>query len=133
NSGSMVVYERNDAYSPTPNGPTSLTAGPKLPKFERVEWHIITDASTAAGALQTGEIDWFEQPPPEIQELLKRSRQLSIEAIDPLPLIGVMRFNHLHEPFNNKQIRKAILPAISQADFMSAVVGPDPSIYMENV
>ncbi|MFC3124487.1 ABC transporter substrate-binding protein [Pseudoroseomonas globiformis] len=133
NSGSMVVYERNANYSPTPVGQPSLTAGPKRPKFDRVEWHIITDASTAAAALQTGEIDWFEQPPPEIQELLARSRQLAIEPIDPLPLMAVLRFNHLHAPFNNKKVRQALLPAISQADFMSAIVGPDPSLFFENV
>jgi peptide/nickel transport system substrate-binding protein len=133
NSGSLVVYERNAAYSPTPAGTPSLTAGPKLPKFERVEWHIITDASTAAAALQTGEMDWFEQPPPEIQLLLRRNRQIAIEAIDPLPLVGVLRFNHLHAPFNDKRIRQALLPAISQTDFMSAIVGPEPDIYMDNV
>lgn len=133
NSGSMVVYERNADYSPTPVGQPSLTAGPKQVHFDCVEWHIITDASTAAAALQTGEIDWFEQPPPEIQELLKRSRQLSIEAIDPLPLVGILRVNHLHAPFNDKKVRQALLPAISQSDFMSAVVGPDPSLFFDEV
>jgi ABC-type transport system substrate-binding protein len=84
-------------------------------------------------ALQTGEIDWFEQPPPEIQMLLSRNRQIAIEAIDPLPLVGVLRFNHLHAPFNDKKVRQALLPAISQTDFMSAIVGPEPEIYMDNV
>jgi len=133
NSGSMVVYERNPDYSPTPSGTPSLTAGPKRVHFDRVEWHIITDASTAAAALQTGEIDWYEQPPPEIQTLLRRNRNVRIDTMDPLPLIGVMRFNHLHAPFDSKAIRQAMLPAISQADFMSAIVGPDPSIYMTDV
>lgn len=133
NSGSLVVYERNAAYSPTPQGQPSLTAGPKHPRFDRVEWHIITDASTAAAALQTGEIDWYEQPPPEIQMLLRRNRQIAIEQIDPLPLVGVLRFNHLHPPFNDKRVRQALLPAISQADFMSAVVGPEPDLFVENV
>jgi peptide/nickel transport system substrate-binding protein len=133
NSGSLVVYERNPEYSPTPAGTPSLTAGPKLVHFDRVEWHIIVDASTAAAALQTGEIDWYEQPPPEIQTLLRRNRNVAIDVMDPLPLIGIMRFNHLHAPFNDKRMRQAMLPAISQADFMSAVVGPDPSIYMTDV
>lgn len=133
NSGSLVVYQRNPDYSPTPVGRPSLTAGPKLVHFDRVEWHIIVDASTAAAALQTGEIDWYEQPPPEIQELLRRSRQISVEAIDPLPLTGIMRFNHLHPPFNDKRMRQAMLPAVNQADFMSAIVGPDPSLYMTGV
>jgi len=133
NSGSLAVYERNPDYSPTPVGERSLTAGPKTVHFDRVEWHIIVDASTAAAALQTGEIDWYEQPPPEIQMLLGRNRNVMQEAIDPLPLTGILRFNHLHAPFNDKRMRQAILPAVSQTDFMSAVVGPDPSLFMTNV
>jgi peptide/nickel transport system substrate-binding protein len=133
NSGSLAVYERNPDYVPTPNGQPSLTAGPKVVHFDRVEWHIIVDASTAAAALQTGEIDWYEQPPPEIQTLLRRNRRVRVEEIDPLPLTGVLRFNHLHPPFNDKKMRQAILPAIVQSDFMQAVNGDDPSLYMTNV
>ncbi len=133
NSGSLVAYERNPDYSPTPVGQPSLTAGPKIAHFDRVELHIIVDPSTAAAALQTGEIDWYEQPPPEIQTLLRRSRTITVEPIDPLPLTGIMRFNHLHPPFNDKKMRQALLPAVSQTDFMQAINGPDPSLIMTNV
>jgi peptide/nickel transport system substrate-binding protein len=133
NSGSLVVYERNPDYVPSPVGTPSLTAGPKVVHFDRVEWHIITDASTAAAALQTGEIDWYEQPPPEIQQLLRRNRNVRLDTMDPLPLVGIMRFNHLHPPFNEKAVRQAMLPAISQEDFVSAIVGPDRSLYMTDV
>jgi peptide/nickel transport system substrate-binding protein len=34
-----------------------------------------------------------------------------------------MRFNHLHPPFNNPAIRRALLGAVDQADVMSAVAG----------
>ncbi len=129
NSGSRVVYTKNTDYVPLSSGTPSLTAGPKVVHFDRVEWHIIVDPSTAAAALQTGEIDWFEQPPPEIQQVLRRNRQVRLDIMDPLPLIGIMRFNHLHPPFNDKKMRQAMLPAVSQEDFMSAIVGPDPSIY----
>ncbi|MDO9498524.1 ABC transporter substrate-binding protein [Falsiroseomonas sp.] len=127
NSGSMVVYTRNADYVPVSTGTPSLTAGPKIVHFDRVEWHIITDAATSAAAIQTGEIDWYEQPPPEIQQLLRRNRNVRIEAIDPLPLTGILRFNHLHAPFDNKKLRQAMLPAISQSDFMQAIVGTDPA------
>ena len=133
NSGSVVVYEKNATYVPVQGGESSLTAGPKVPHFDRVEWQIVTDAATAAAALQTGEVDWYEQPNPEYQTLLRRNRGIVIEEIDPLPLIGILRFNHLHAPFNDKRMRQAILPAISQTDFMSAVVGPDPAIYDDKV
>ncbi|GGC44909.1 substrate-binding protein [Siccirubricoccus deserti] len=133
NSGSLIVYERNPDYVPVPQGEPSLTAGPKVVHFDRVEWRIITDAATSAAALQQGEIDWFEQPPPEIQQLLRRNRQVVIEPIDPLPLTGILRFNHLHPPFSDKRLRQAILPAVDQSDYMAAVVGTDPAMIRTGV
>ncbi|MDO9708248.1 ABC transporter substrate-binding protein [Paracraurococcus lichenis] len=129
NSGSFIAYERNPDYRPVEQGEPSLLAGPKHAHFDRIEWHIITDAATAAGALQTGEIDWYEQPPPEIQQLLRRNRQISVEPIDRLKNPALLRFNHLHPPFNDKRMRQALLPAINQVDFMQAIVGTDPSLY----
>jgi peptide/nickel transport system substrate-binding protein len=129
NSGSMVVYERNATYSPTPSGQRSLTAGPKVAHFDRVEWHVITDAATAASALQTGEVDWYEQPTPEIRQMLGRNRAIKVEPIDPLPNGAIMRFNHLHPPFNDKKMRQALLPAISQEDHLIAIVGTDAGMY----
>ena len=132
NSGSRVVYERFAPYQPSA-GPPSLTAGGKQAHFDRVEWNIIPDAATASAALQRGEIDWFEQPPPELQVLLRRSGAIAIEPIDPLPLTGILRLNHLHPPFNDKALRQALLPAITQSDFMSAIVGDDPAMIRQGV
>jgi peptide/nickel transport system substrate-binding protein len=126
NSGSLMVYEKAPGYVPRPDGLPSLTSGPKRAMFDRIEWQIITDASTASAALQQGEIDWWEQPTPELRTLLMRDKNVSIEVIDPGGLAGAMRLNHLHPPFDNKALRQALLPAIVQADFMTAIVGDDP-------
>jgi peptide/nickel transport system substrate-binding protein len=40
-----------------------------------------------------------------------------------------MRFNHLHPPFNNAAIRRAVRLGMNQDDYMSAVTGNDSSIY----
>jgi peptide/nickel transport system substrate-binding protein len=133
NTGSRMAFARNAKYQPVASGEPSLIAGPKRVFFDRVEWLIIPDAATAAAALQRGEIDWFEQPPPEIQDLLARNRDISIDLIDKLPLGAVMRLNHLHPPFNDKKTRQALLPAVVQSDYMSAVVGTDPSNYRVDV
>jgi peptide/nickel transport system substrate-binding protein len=133
NSGSLVVFERNPHYQPTPAAGQGLLAGPKMVHFDRVEWHIIVDAATAAAAVQNGEIDWFEIPPPEIQQLLRRNRQVKIEPLNPLPLTGILRFNHLQPPFNDKRIRQAFYPAVNQQDAMIAVVGTDPEQYKTGV
>ena len=132
NSGSLVVFERNPDYVPRAE-PASLTAGGKRAGFQRVEWNIITDPATAAAALQSGEIDWFEQVGPEIQQLFRRNRDIVVEKIDPLPLPGILRFNHLHPPFDDKKLRQAVLAAVSQADYMSAVAGDDTSLYTTGV
>lgn len=126
NSGSLSAYARHTGYVPR-DEPVSFTSGGKRAYFDRVEWRIITDAATSAAALQNNEIDWFEQPPPELQELLAKRRELVVERIDPRPNPAMLRLNHLHPPFDNKAARQALLPAINQTDFMTAIVGPDPS------
>src|SRR5258706_21858 len=60
--GSLNVYERFAGYVPRASGVPSLLAGPKVASFDRVEWHTLPDPGTAAAALQSGEIDWWDQP-----------------------------------------------------------------------
>jgi peptide/nickel transport system substrate-binding protein len=126
NSGSLVVYERNAAYNPRPDGVVSLTAGPKRVFFDRVEWRIITDAATSAAALQQGEIDWWEQPTPELRALFATDKNIVVDLLDPNGLCGALRLNASQPPFNDKALRQALLPAVDQADFMMAIVGDDP-------
>ncbi|MFC3125459.1 ABC transporter substrate-binding protein [Pseudoroseomonas globiformis] len=132
-SGSRLVYERFDGYVPRPAGNTSLLAGPKIARFDRVEWQVMPDASTAAGALQQGEIDWWDQPIYDLLPVLKRDRNLIVEVIDPYGAIGVLRFNQLHPPFNTPAIRRAVLGAIRQSDYMVAVAGEDRALWKDGI
>ncbi len=120
--GSQAVYEKFAGYVPR-NEPASSAAGGKRVHVDRVEWRIIPDPSTAAAALQTGEVDWYEQPAFDLMPLLQRSRDVRIEQIDPVGSILMMRFNHLHPPFNNPAIRRAVQMAVNQRDYLEAVVG----------
>lgn len=132
-SGSRLVYERFEGYVPRAGGDASLLAGPKVARFGRVEWQVMPDASTAAGALQQGEIDWWEQPIYDLLPVLRRNRNLTVEVLDPYGAIGVIRFNHLHPPFDNPAIRRAILGAVRQADYMTAVAGEDRSLWKDGI
>ena len=96
NSGSLVVYERNPTYQPRPDGAVSLTAGPKRVFFDRVEWHVIPDAATSAAALQTGEIDWWELPTPELRAHFRSNPTIAVEPMDPRGFCPAMRMNFLH-------------------------------------
>jgi len=120
--GSQAVYEKFAGYIPR-NEPPSAAAGGKRVYVDRVEWRIIPDPSTAAAALQTGEVDWYEQPAFDLLPVLQRARDIRIEQIDPIGSILMMRFNHLHPPFNNPAIRRAVQTAVNQRDYLQAVVG----------
>ncbi len=128
-TGNIAVYERFAGYLPTPDQGTGLTAGPKQVNFDRVEWHIIPDAATAAAALQRGEVDWYSQPPPEIIDLVRGKPEIEVGQLELLPGVSVMRLNWLNPVFDNKRMRQALLPAISQSDFAMAAVGTDPQNY----
>jgi len=61
NSGSRVAYAKFTDYVPRPEAP-DWASGAKVAYYDRVEWNIIPDAATAAAALRSSEIDWWETP-----------------------------------------------------------------------
>ncbi len=126
--GSRVVYERNAAYVPRADGTPDWTAGPKIVNFDRVEWHVIPDSSTAAGAMQSREIDWWENPTIDLLPVLRNAR-LNVVTTDPTGLMACMRLNELWPPFDNPAIRRALLKAVDQKDYVIAISGTDPSMW----
>ncbi|MBX9698948.1 MAG: ABC transporter substrate-binding protein [Acetobacteraceae bacterium] len=134
--GSRFVYEKFAGYVPREGGEgggNSWTSGPKRVHVDRVEWVIMPDPATASAALQNGEIDWWELPTADHAPLLRRNRAITVEAPNPTGLMAWGRFNHLHPPFDNPAIRRALLRAVNQADCMSAVAGADRALWRENV
>jgi len=127
--GNRVVYEKFAGYVPRASGTPSLTAGPKVAHFDRVEWVIIPDPATAAAALANGEVDWWERPTPDLLPLLARNRRVVVRAHDPTGALQFLRFNHLHPPFDNPAIRRAIIGAVQQSDYMQAAAGSDPAMW----
>jgi peptide/nickel transport system substrate-binding protein len=91
--------------------------------FERIEWKIIPDAATASAALQSGEVDWYEQAQSDLVPLLRRNADIVIAPSNPQGYIGGLRFNHLHPPFNDVRLRRAVLTAVNQEDYMRAIMG----------
>lgn len=131
-AGARVVYARNEGYVPRPDGTSSRTAGPKRAFFDRVEWLIIPDQSTAAAAVMNGEVDWVENTNSDIAPMLNRSRQVKVAYGEDF-YSTILRFNTLHPPFNNPAIRRAILGGIDQEAFMQAAYGTDPEGWKAHV
>lgn len=124
-AGQRAVYLRNPAYRPRAEEPDGL-AGGKVAKLERIEWLSMPDAATAAAALQTGEIDFIEQPSPDLVPVLERNRNIRLLALNPVGFMVWLRINHLHPPFNDPRARIALLHLINQQDVLNAI-GVRPS------
>jgi peptide/nickel transport system substrate-binding protein len=131
--GARVVYERFAGYVPREGGEPQTTAGPKRPEIDRVEWSIVPDNATAVAALQRGEIDWLQTPGPDLLPQLRADKAITVRTIAPTGLIAYMRFNQLLPPFDNPALRRALLGAVTQADYMVAVNGEDRSLWRDGV
>jgi peptide/nickel transport system substrate-binding protein len=130
-SGARAAYERFALYQPRKDGPLGFTSGPKIAHYDRVEW-LTLDAFSAMAALQAGEIDWWELPPSDLVEQLGRKRDITVIS-QYATAMGILRFNHLHPPFDNVAVRRALLGAVDQAEAMTAVAGTDRKLWRDGV
>lgn len=125
--GARNVYAKFADYVPRPNDKPSFRAGAQIAYFDRVEWLTTADWGTQAAALRTGEVDWVEQPLMDLVGSLRADRNLKVEVVETKGLTGFLRFNHMYPPFDNPAIRRILLKAIDQKEFMEAVVGANAS------
>jgi len=126
--GAKAVFETFKDYVPREEPPSWLAGGKKM-LLDRVEWVIMPDAATAAAALQSGEIDWWETALSDLVPVLRGNANISVDIGDPLGNIGAFRMNHLQPPFNNLKVRQAVLTALNQEDYMRAIVGDDDKLW----
>ena len=124
--GAKAVFEKFADYVPRQEQASWLAGGKKM-LVDRIEWVIMPDPATASAALQNGEVDWWENPITDLVPSLKKNRNITVDIADPLGNIGSFRMNHLHPPFNDVKVRRAVLMALNQEDYMRALVGDDNS------
>ncbi len=121
--GDKAVYVKNPKYVPRKE-PPSGTAGGKHAYVERVEWNLaLRDAQAQVNALQKGEVDIIESLAFEHYETVKKDPALQLPNFDILGLQFMARFNHLHKPFDNPAVRRAVAAAFAQEPFLKAQVG----------
>src|SRR5690606_5716950 len=80
---------------------------------------------TAMNALVKGEIDIWEQASYDLLPELKKSKDVVVKDLGPLGMNYMLRMNWLQPPLDNVKIRRAILHAINQEDYLAAQIG-DP-------
>lgn len=126
--GSRFVYEKFDKYKPRDSGEVSFTSGPKIVHFDRVEWSIQPDLATKAAAMQAGEMDWWENPSADLLPVLRKAG-VQTKVTDYTGNPYILRPNHLYPPFDKPAVRRALMGAIDQKDFMTAMMGNDTSLW----
>src|SRR6516225_6570462 len=130
-SGARAAYERFALYQPRAAGRVGFTAGPKVAHFDRVEW-LTLDPFSAMAALRAGEVDWWEVQPRDLAEGLARERDITVIS-QYATAMALLRFNHLHPPFDNAAVRRALLGAVDQAEAMIAIAGTDHAFWHDGI
>ncbi|MEN3285843.1 MAG: peptide/nickel transport system substrate-binding protein, partial [Bradyrhizobium sp.] len=125
--GVKAVYEKNTDYVPRKE-PPSWTAGAKVVKVDRVEWVTMPDAQTAVNALQSGDIDFMEFPPLDLEPVLASNPDIEMNVLNKFGYQTLGRMNFLYPPFDNPKIRRAAFLAMNQKEVLDALVG-NPKYY----
>jgi peptide/nickel transport system substrate-binding protein len=120
--GNQVVYVRNGDYAPRNETPSGAAGGKRV-YVDRVIARYMPDAATASAALEAGEIDWWDIPPPDFVVRLEKNPKIEVFVKNPTGNQGWLRPNHLHPPFNNKKARQALVWMIDQEAYLQAIIG----------
>jgi peptide/nickel transport system substrate-binding protein len=125
--GVKAAFEKNRDYVPRKE-PPSWVSGGKVVKVDRVEWITMADAQTAVNALQSGDIDFMENPSFDILPVLSANKDIKVQSLDKLGFQTVGRMNFLLPPFDNVKVRRAAFMAMNQKDVLDALIG-NPEYY----
>ncbi len=120
--GRRYVYDRRADYRPR-SEPASGFAGGKVVKVDRVILEVFSDPQTATSALQAGEVDFVQQPPVELLDQLEADRNVTVQVLETTGVLGNIRLNHLHPPFNNVACRRALLHIVNQQEMLRPSFG----------
>src|ERR1700739_4197801 len=88
----------------------------------------MADAQTAVNALQSGDIDFMENPPFDLMPVLEANPDIKVETLNKFGFQTLGRMNFLLPPFDNVKVRRAALLAMNQKDVLDALVG-NPKYY----
>jgi peptide/nickel transport system substrate-binding protein len=125
--GVKAVFVKNTDYVPRKE-PPSWTSGGKVVKVDRVEWVTMADAQTAVNALQSGDIDFMENPSFDLLPVLQANPDLKLQVLNGLGFQTLGRMNFIHPPFDNVKVRRAAFLALNQKNVLDALVG-NPDYY----
>jgi peptide/nickel transport system substrate-binding protein len=119
--GDSMVLDRNPAYVARAEPPDFLSGG-KVVKIDRITLKVIPDVSTAATALQSGEIDYLQYVPFDWIDRLKKDRNVKLMSLGGIDQFqGNFRLNHASAPFNDPAVRRVLWQLVDQKSILEAI------------
>lgn len=125
--GVKASYIKFAAYVPRKEAASGF-AGGKTAIADRIELVNIPDSQTAVNALRRGEIDFIEDVPHDLMPQLEGVKDITLQPYGESTNMFTMRMNWLQKPFDNVKVRRAVLAAVYQADYLDAQIG-DEKVY----
>lgn len=121
-SGVKTVYVKNPYYVARPSS-SPMAEWLMYLKPDQIDLLYFADQADAAKALLDGKVDYFESPSTKLVPTLEADKNITVASTDPLGNVAMIRFNTLQPPFNNAEVRRAVLMAINQSNYMTAALG----------
>ena len=88
-AGNRYVYDKSAGYRPRMEAASGL-AGGKVVNLDRVIFENIADQQSALGALQNGEIDFYEVPPQDLLDGLEADPNIVVQGLNKTGHMGMM-------------------------------------------
>ena len=127
--GSLFVYERFDKYKPREDGESELHLRPEDRAFRPRR------VARAAGLRHQGRGDaggrdgLVGEPAGRSAAAAAGRPRSHVEITDHTGTPFLLRPNHLYPPFDKPAVRRALMGAIDQKEFMIAMMGEDTSLW----
>jgi peptide/nickel transport system substrate-binding protein len=93
----------------------------RKPKLDRLVLFPMPEPATRLAALQSGQVDWAEVPPPDSVAQLEAEGYNVL--LKPYPHAIIYAFNTYREPFNDPKVRQAVAYGIDREGMVAIIAG----------
>jgi peptide/nickel transport system substrate-binding protein len=109
-AGSEIELEKNPSYWQQGK-----------PAFDKMVFKIVTEGTTRVTGLKTGEIDMFEQVPPDQIDIIKGFENVDFQSVTGYTINGIVLRTD-KPPFDDVKVRQAVNYAIDLESIMTNIV-----------
>jgi peptide/nickel transport system substrate-binding protein len=119
--GDRMILKKFADYVPRAE-PADFLAGGKRVNVDTLEIRIIPDGSTAASALQTGEVDFMQYAPFDLLPMLEKNSKVKLVNFTGGNMFaGAYRLNAAAKPFDDPAIRRVLWKLVDQREVMDGL------------